>query len=81
MGHRRSSARAPRPHSDDKIIDWAHCPLDQVETLEKTVRLPPMSVPSGERSDVLFTVRTVDIPRWAFHGGPERSEVCGPAKR
>ena len=64
MGHRRSQPE-PSPHSDDKIIDWAHCPLDQVETLEKTVRLPPMSVPSGERSDVLFTVRTVDPARAA----------------
>ncbi len=64
MGNRRSQPE-PSPYSEDKVMDWAHYPLDQVDTLEKPVRLPPLSFPSGERNDVLFTVRTVDPVRAA----------------
>ena len=48
-----------------------------MDTLEKTVKLPPMSTRSGERSDVLFTVRTVDPVRAAAE---TQRPGCGPAK-
>ena len=65
MGHRRSQPE-PSPHSDDKIIEIGPtAPWTRWKRWRKQVRLPPMSVPSGERSDVLFTVRTVDPARAA----------------
>ena len=64
MGHRLSQPEAS-PHDEEKIRNWAHCPLDQVDTLEKQMKLQPMTAPSGERSDILFTVRTVDPARAA----------------
>ena len=64
MGRRRPQPE-PSPSSENWILDWAHCPLDEMYTLETTVRLAPMSVPSGERTDILFTVRTVDPARAA----------------
>ncbi len=64
MGHRRAQPEAS-PSSEDRILDWAHCPLDQMDTLEKTARFAPMSAPSGERTDILFTVRMVDPARAA----------------
>ena len=64
MGQRRAQPE-PSASAEDRIFNWVNCPLDQMDTLEKPKRFVQMSAPSGERTDVLFTVRTVDPARAA----------------
>ena len=64
MGQHRDQPE-PNPSAEDRIFNWVHCPLDQMDTLERPSRSVQMSAPSGERADVLFTVRSVDPKRAA----------------
>ena len=61
MGNRRAQP-AVNQYSERRILNWAHCSTEQIKTLDddddSTVML--MFVPTGERTEVLFTIRTVD---------------------
>ncbi len=59
MGNRRAQPEA-NPYYEQRILEWAHCPTEQVKTLEDQWTRMLMFIPSGEPGDVLFTIRTVN---------------------
>ena len=59
MGNRRMQPEVNQ-YNEDKILNWAHCSTEQMKTLEDNTTGIPMSIPTGERTDLLFTIRTVN---------------------
>ena len=59
VGNRRAQPQVNQ-YNEKMILNWAHCSTEQMKTLEDDSTMMLMFVPTGEQSEVLFTIRTVD---------------------
>ena len=60
MGNRRMQPEV-NPYGEEKILNWARCPTEQMKTLEDETTIGVLiSIPTGERTDLLFTIRSVN---------------------
>ena len=58
MGNRRMQPEVNK-YGEDKILNWARCPTEQMKTLEDETAGVLIAIPTGERTDLLFTIRSV----------------------
>ena len=59
MGNRTERA-AHNGYLEKMVLKWARCPLEQMKTLEEEPENVTNTVATGEHTEVLFTIRTVD---------------------
>ena len=52
-------------YAERNVLEWARCPLEEMDDLESGPLAPKMYAPTGDAGQVLFTIRRVDPARAA----------------